>query len=322
MNIWNVEGPDPDPTASPGHSRPWRRLHFLRNALRRRWPVWATAALLGVLLASGWAWHAQSTSRQIVTLLLAHDPAVDAGTAMATDVNLLDTRAVALAVIQKEGLDMTSAEFRGGVTAVPLTSLLPELEVPTPGRRGREEGRAGTLADEFLDFRGEQAGEAGRRGDRGLPEPDRHHAGAGGDSSTSRYETLFVGTALEQSEAGDVFAQRARILGQVWQVQRSIRGHLPERRVHRQGQPRGRSRRGEAHVHDQGLLPPDRHRPDRRPGDRRGLGAGRGALTRWPSPWRLPCASVSADSTGRGGGCWDERRDSAMSLPWSTASVS
>ncbi len=50
---------------------------------------------------------------------------------------------------------MTSAEFRGGVTAVPLTSLLLQLEVQAPDGEAAK-SRAGALADEFLDFRGEQ----------------------------------------------------------------------------------------------------------------------------------------------------------------------
>ena len=218
VNIWNVEGTDRIPPRS-RTATDLVTLHFLRNALRRRWLVWATAALVGVLLASGWAWHAQSTSRATVTLLLAHDPAVDAGTAMATDVNLLDTRAVALAVIQQQGLDMTSAEFRGGVTAVPLTSQLLQLEVQAPdGGPPEPRWRPGRgvpgLPGEQLEKQADAVVEGYRNRIATMQEQV--------ERLTAQYEALCVGTALEQSEAGDVFAERARILGQVSLLQQRI----------------------------------------------------------------------------------------------------
>lgn len=220
MNMWNVEGSDPDPTAITGPQPTLVTLHFLRNALRRRWLVWATAALLGALLASGWVWHAQSNSMATVTMLLAHDPAIDAGTAMATDVNLLDARAVAAAVIERQGLDMTPAELRGGVTAVPLTSQLLQLQVQGPDGDAAQR-RAGALADAFLDFRGEQLV---KQADAVIEGYRTRIAGMQEQMATltSQYEDLSVGPVEQQSEAADVLTERSRISEQVALLQQTI----------------------------------------------------------------------------------------------------
>ncbi len=130
-------------------------LHFLLTALKRRWRVWVGLGCVGMLLGLAWTLASPPASVGTVTLLLAHDPAVDRQQAMATDVSLLRTRTLAAEVVEELDLDMTPEAFQQSVVSLPESTEVLVLEVTGPGERAAVE-RARAFGDAYLAFRTSQ----------------------------------------------------------------------------------------------------------------------------------------------------------------------
>ena len=153
---WRVEEPDPDNDPAQGSPLPTlASLDFLRGALRRRWPVWVIAALLGLLAGIAFNQAVPPKSSASVTVLLAHDPQQDPTRAMATDVSLLGTRAVAQQVIDRLHLNVSPDDFLKSVTAHAATDQVLVVNATGPDDAAAV-ARAQALAEGFLRFRARQ----------------------------------------------------------------------------------------------------------------------------------------------------------------------
>jgi capsular polysaccharide biosynthesis protein len=88
-------------------------------------------------------------------LVLAHDPEVDAQSAMETDVSLLTTRVVAASTIENLGLTISPEDFMGNLTATAdSTDLVTvSLTAPTDAEAVR---RLEALTSTYLNFRAKQ----------------------------------------------------------------------------------------------------------------------------------------------------------------------
>ena len=185
---WRIEDPDPvEPTVG-STSSGFVSLHFLRSALRRRWPVWVAIAAVGMLLGIAWTGLVPMKGQGTVTLLLAHDPGTDPAVAMSTDVSLLRTRTVAQTAIDDLGLEMTPEAFQETVAITPVTSSVMQIDVAGPDDASAV-ARASALSDAYLDVPGHAAGVPVAGADRRLPGAGGQPPGAGGDAqrtSTTR----------------------------------------------------------------------------------------------------------------------------------------
>lgn len=218
---WRVDEPSPgDRAATSGEQPTLVSLHFLRAALRRRWRVWAGLAVIAMLLGLGVGVAMPAPSAATVTLLLAHDPESDPTTAMATDVSLLRTRAVAEAVIDKLQLELSPEAFQSSVTVSPDT---PSVLVLTVAAQGREEAlaRVKALTRAYLGFRTAQL-------------RIQTEAQVGGyqkniaalqkqvNALTAQYNLLSAGGPASQGQAADVLSQRTQLGSQISSIQRTI----------------------------------------------------------------------------------------------------
>ena len=87
---WNIpDFEDEDQTVSGRQSPTLVSLHFIRSALRRRWPVVVLSPILGLLAAAAFLLAFPASHDAKASLVLAHDPQVEPERAMATDVSLL-----------------------------------------------------------------------------------------------------------------------------------------------------------------------------------------------------------------------------------------
>ena len=100
---WRIEEPAPGDDGAAESAPTLVTLHYLRRELRRRWRICLTASALGLLAGAAFAYLLPPPSEATVTLFLAHDSSSDPALAMATDVSLLRTRAVAESVLHDEG---------------------------------------------------------------------------------------------------------------------------------------------------------------------------------------------------------------------------
>lgn len=154
--MWEMDDTDPEEVVLPGQAAPALvSLLFMREALRRRRSWWVTAAMLGLLGATLFLVVIPPAHRANATVSLAHDPTADQAAAMATDVSLATTRAVAAQSITRLGLTETPTQFLSRVSAVPTTNdvLTLTLGAPTDREATRE---LNVYSSVFLSFRAQQ----------------------------------------------------------------------------------------------------------------------------------------------------------------------
>ncbi|GAB3779425.1 YveK family protein [Nocardioides ungokensis] len=217
---WRIEDPDPDEVSVGGPSTGIVSLHFLRSALRRRWPVWVAAALVGMMLGIAWTVMVPSKSQGTVTLLLAHDPGVDPATAMSTDVSLLRTRTVAQRVIDELDLPLTTEGFQASTIVTPVTPTVLVIDVAAPDSTSAL-ARAKALSDAYLAFRRQQMDSQSTALIAGY-QAQVTNLTKQADDLTSKYNALNAGGASGQGDASDLLTQRAQIYGQVSQIQQQM----------------------------------------------------------------------------------------------------
>jgi capsular polysaccharide biosynthesis protein len=216
---WRVEDTDPDELA--GANQPSLvSLQFLMSALRRRWRFWAAFACAGLVLGLTWAVVTPAKSVGTVTVLLTHDASTDPEQAMATELSLLRTRAVAIDVIDELGLDMTPEELQESVVVTQLSTTVLVLDVP-----GTDDAdavaRAGAVADSYLAFRTEQIesqSEAMIVGHEERLEALQSEA----ERITRQYDALTRSEVAAQDQAGDLLARRSQLNTEINSVQQVI----------------------------------------------------------------------------------------------------
>jgi len=154
---WNV--PDDAPDDPGDQPRPLASLvsfHYLRAAVRRRWRVCASFAVLGLLLAAAYLVLSPTARTATTTLKLAHQESADPSGAIATDISLVTTRTVAERTIKALRLTMTPQDMMSSVKAVPTGSaevLGISMSAPTDAEAVRW---LNTFAKQYLAFRATQ----------------------------------------------------------------------------------------------------------------------------------------------------------------------
>lgn len=217
---WAVDGSYPDDTAAERPQPSLVTLHFLRGALRRGWPVWVGLACIGTLLGALWTVVVPAKSVASVTLLLAHDPAVEPMQGMATDVSMLRTRAVAASVVDELELDVPPEVFQSWVTVVPETSTVLDLSVSAPDDRTALT-RAEVLAENFLEFRTQQfrsQADAVIAGYRDRVEVLQERV----EDLTVEYATVSATDSGEADTASDVLTRRTQVNNEISTLQAII----------------------------------------------------------------------------------------------------
>jgi capsular polysaccharide biosynthesis protein len=216
---WRVEDPEPDELA--GANQPALvSLHFLLSALRRRWRFWVSFACVGLLLGVAWVMAVPPTSVGTVTVLLTHDSSTDPEQAMATELSLLRTRAVAIGVIEELDLEMTPEDLQETVVVTQASTTVLVLDIP-----GTDDAdavaRAGAFADSYLDFRAEQV--ESRTEAMVVGYEDRLESlQSEVERVTRQYDALVRSGGAAQDQAGDLLARRSQLNTEINSVQQTI----------------------------------------------------------------------------------------------------
>lgn len=216
---WRIEDEPGDPELV-GAPRPlvttWGTVW---RALRRTWWAWGAAAVAGLLLAGALLVVRPPGGEASTTLLLAH-PEVSDESAMATDVSLLETRAVAAQVIADLALETTPEGFLSTVDAVPVTNQILELTVTGP-TEAQAQARTEALVTEYLAFRSEQLRLLSDSLVSGYQDRVAELT-ADLEDVTRRYNSISGSTATDQTRAQDLLAQRTTLASQIGSLQREI----------------------------------------------------------------------------------------------------
>lgn len=99
-------------------------LGFIRGALRRRWRLWVSLALIGFVAGFGFLAAKPPAQQASATLLLQSPPGSPAGQAIANDQALIESRMMAANAVAKLGLRETPASFLGSYSAAVVTDQI------------------------------------------------------------------------------------------------------------------------------------------------------------------------------------------------------
>lgn len=191
----------------------------LAGALRRTWPIWCGAVLVGALLGLGGTHLLPRPVDATVTLLMV-SPNPDDPSAMSTDVSLLETRAVAARVVEDLEVSETPDQFLSTVTTTAVSSQV--LKVTVSGSDAPDaSARVTALVESFLAFRSEQL----RSISDGLVAGYTKRLGllqAEIADLTREYGRLSAQKAPDQVLITEIVGRRAALGAEVTELQRSI----------------------------------------------------------------------------------------------------
>jgi hypothetical protein len=153
-------------------------------------------------------------------LVLAHDSQVDPDRAISTDVSLLTTRTVATDTITSLGLNMTSDDFLGTVTAVPVSADVMSLTLtaPTDDEAVR---RLDVLTSTYLSFRAEQLALQSNVVVTGMNESIAELQAEAAEL-TERINDLSAAGESGQNDLSDALAERAKVTAQIDTLEQSV----------------------------------------------------------------------------------------------------
>lgn len=127
-------------------------LSFIGAALHRRVRIWITTAVAGLLLGAALFVLAPPPYQASTSLILKHDPTQNPPDAMQTDVALVETRAVASAVVNQLRLKESVTKFLGSYTVAATTDQIMTITL-SAATSPEAVSRASALAAAFLSFR-------------------------------------------------------------------------------------------------------------------------------------------------------------------------
>ncbi len=178
-------------------------------------------ALVGLTLAAIWLVVVPPRSVGTVTLLLAHDPSTQPDTAMATDVSLLRTRAVAQELSDRLALDEAPEDLQRTIVTQPTTSSVLQLDIAGSGPDDAVQ-RARVLAETYLAFREEQLLSQAGAVIQGYHQ--RIEALQAQVDDISRQYDLITAEGQDTEQAADLLTRRAQLLAQISTLEDSVGG--------------------------------------------------------------------------------------------------
>jgi capsular polysaccharide biosynthesis protein len=130
-------------------------VRFLWDAIRRHTRVWIVAALIGLTAGLTFPVLVPPASESSVTLLLTHREGDDPARSIVTDVSVLESLQVAQLTLAELTLDESPFDLQKRYTVEQLTDRI--VEISARAETSPDATRlAATLAEVFLEFRGEQ----------------------------------------------------------------------------------------------------------------------------------------------------------------------
>ena len=218
-STWHIEDDDVGPLDVVPAPATTVSLQFIRSTLRRLWYLWLACALVGLTLAAIWLVFVPPRSVGTVTLLLAHDSGTQPETAMATDVSLLRTRAVAQQLSDRLALDEAPEDLQKAIVAQPTTSSVLQLDIVGSGPDDAVE-RARMLAETYLAFREEQLLSQTGAVIQGYHQ--RIEALQAQVDDISRQYELITAQGQDSDQVADLLTRRAQLLGQISTLEDSV----------------------------------------------------------------------------------------------------
>jgi len=156
--VWAYDGftgpgdhPEADDLADDVTAGPTRH-RSIRKALRRRWRLWCTTAVLGLLVGLGLLAEKPPGYQASASVILAYSSDQNVGNASVTDLSLAQSRSVAEATLQRLGLRESLASFIASYAAAATSDRIVQFTVAAPSSDVAVI-RANALAAEFLQFR-------------------------------------------------------------------------------------------------------------------------------------------------------------------------
>ena len=208
---WRIDDEDGNPEIT-GTPRPLLVTgRALRGALTRTWRIWVGATIIGGVLGVLALLGLPGSASASTTLLMVH---ADRGeSAMITDLNLLQTRAVASRVLTDLDLHQSPEALLSTVTVTPVNDQILVLAMSAPDQASAV-SRATSLVRHFLEFRAEEL----RKVAAGLIDGYRERVAelqSQVDALTGDYDRLSSNTKFDEVRASEILATRATLTNQI-----------------------------------------------------------------------------------------------------------
>lgn len=219
--MWEMDDNEPEEVAFAGGTSPTLvSLHFMREALRRRWAWWLTGVLIGLIGASLFLVVVPTQHTADAALYLAHDPDADPDGAMATDVSLATTRVVAAQTVARLGLRTSATRLRQDVAATPTTTSV--MTISMKGPSGKEAvRRLEAFTSVFLTFRAKQLTTQSSLLSRGSNEQiDKLQAQS--QDVTEQIDKLVAKGQGDSTQVGTLIDERSDMQTQITGLQQSV----------------------------------------------------------------------------------------------------
>jgi len=191
----------------------------MRDALARTWRIWVGAMVVGGLLGLAALFLLPHRGSASATLLMVHPDPTDTA-AMTTDINLLQTRAVASQVLADLDLTESPEAFLSSVTVDPVNNEILRLSI-TGADNADAVARATSLVDRFLDFRSDQLTSISDGLVNGYTQRVEELQSQV-DDLTREYDALSASPTVDQVRASDILTARATLGSQISTLQQSI----------------------------------------------------------------------------------------------------
>lgn len=216
---WRIDDEDGEVTAT-GAAQPLLVSgRAMRDALARTWRIWIGAMVVGGLLGLAALFLLPHRGSASATLLMVHPDPTDTA-AMTTDINLLQTRAVASQVLADLDLTESPEAFLSSVTVDPVNNEILRLSI-TGADNADAVARATSLVDRFLDFRSDQLTSISDGLINGYTQRVEELQSQV-DDLTREYDALSASPTVDQVRASDILTARATLGSQISTLQQSI----------------------------------------------------------------------------------------------------
>jgi capsular polysaccharide biosynthesis protein len=216
--MWRIDDEDGSPEIT-GTPRPLLVTgRAIRDALARTWRIWVGATIVGGILGVLAVVGLPRSATASTTLLMVHPNPGES--AMTTDMTLLQTRAVASAVLAELDLKESPEALLSTVTVTKVNDQILYVTVSGPDQASAV-ARSTSLVNHFLEFRAKQM----RSVAEGLIDGyEKKIAGLKSqvDSLTREYDRLSSATKLDDVRASDILASRATMANQITVTQSDV----------------------------------------------------------------------------------------------------
>jgi capsular polysaccharide biosynthesis protein len=199
-------------------------LSFITAAIRRGKRVWLASAVVGLLLGCGLYVKFPPAYQAVTSVLIVNNPDEDATSAIATDIELAQTRAVAARAVKALGLTESVSSFLAAYTVIAPTDEVLVFTVSAPSSAAAVE-HANAVTAAFLQYRAGLLQDQQQLLDTALSQQlNKAQQGVDTLSAQISSESALPPTAAQRAQLASLRAQHTRAVTALATLEQGVDG--------------------------------------------------------------------------------------------------